>query len=127
MLVLYVDDDADIRDVVEFALEDEADIELILTDNGEDAIEINARLKPDVVLLDVMMPKIDGPETLRRIRTGTSNQNVPIAFITAKIQKSEITFLRSFGVIDVIEKPFDPLALADRIRQMGGKCNGKAG
>jgi two-component system, OmpR family, response regulator len=124
MLVLYVDDEADIREVVEYALEDEDDITLILCDNGEEAIEINAKQQPELILLDVMMPKMDGPETLRRIRTGTTNQDVPIAFITAKIQRTEVAFLKSLGVVDVIEKPFDPLALADRIRQIWEKCRG---
>lgn len=124
MLVLYVDDEADIREVVAYALEDEDDITLILCDNGEEAIEINARQQPELILLDVMMPKMDGPETLRRIRLGTTNQDVPIAFITAKIQRTEVAFLKSLGVVDVIEKPFDPLALADRIRQIWEKCRG---
>ena len=123
MLLLYVDDEADIRDIVEFALEDEEDIEFVTTDNGEEAIEMNARLQPDLILLDVMMPKIDGPETLRRIRLGSSNQNVPIAFITAKIQKTEVAFLHSLGAVDVIEKPFDPLALAERIRHIWRESN----
>ncbi len=127
MLVLYVDDEVDIRDVVEYALEDEDDIALILSESGEDAVEINAQQQPELILLDVMMPKMDGPETLRRIRMGASNQNVPIAFITAKIQRSEVAFLQSLGVVDVIEKPFDPNALAERIRQIWRKCSGQAG
>ncbi len=126
MLLLYVDDETDIRDVVEFALEDEDDIDFVCVDSGEAAIEANVRLKPDLILLDVMMPGIDGPETLRRIREGSSRQDVPIAFITAKIQKAEVNFLMSLGAIDVIAKPFDPLALSDRIREIWELSNEKS-
>lgn len=121
MRLLYVDDEQDIRDVVDFALEDEADFEVVFASDGAQAIALNVSFVPDLILLDVMMPGLDGPSTLRRIREGAVNSSVPIAFITAKVQREEVTLLRSLGAVDVIEKPFDPLALPQRIRQIFGK------
>lgn len=121
MRLLYVDDEQDIRDVVDFALEDEADFEVAFASDGAQAIALNVSFVPDLILLDVMMPGLDGPSTLRRIREGAVNSSVPIAFITAKVQREEVTLLRSLGAVDVIEKPFDPLALPQRIRQIFGK------
>lgn len=121
MRLLYVDDEQDIRDVVDFALEDETDFEVAFASDGAQAIALNASFGPDLILLDVMMPGLDGPSTLQRIREGTVNSTVPIAFITAKVQREEVAHLRSLGAVDVIEKPFDPLALPQRIRQIFGK------
>lgn len=118
MRLLYVDDEEDIRDVVDFALEDEDDIEVAFAADGAQAIALNASFKPDLILLDVMMPGMDGPGTLRGIRQGANNAQVPIAFITAKVQRDEVAHLRSLGAIDVIEKPFDPLTLPQRIRDL---------
>lgn len=118
MRLLYVDDEEDIRDVIDFALEDESDIEVAFASNGNQAIALNASFEPHLVLLDVMMPDLDGPATLKCIREGSINANVPIAFITAKVQRQEVAHLRSLGAVDVIEKPFDPLALPQRIRKI---------
>jgi len=121
MRLLYVDDEDDIRAVVDFALEDESDIDLALASDGPQAIALNASFLPDLILLDVMMPGLDGPATLQCIREGAINAAVPIAFITAKVQREEVAHLRSLGAVDVIEKPFDPLALPQRIRELFGK------
>lgn len=121
MRLLYVDDEEDIRDVVDFALEDETDIEVAFASDGTQAIALNASFQPDLILLDVMMPGLDGPATLKCIRERAINAMVPIAFITAKVQREEVTHLGSLGVVGVIEKPFDPLALPQRIRELLAK------
>ncbi len=116
--LLYVDDEADIREIVEFALEDEPDLEVRFATSGPEAIRLHASFQPDLILLDVMMPGLDGPGTLRAIRAGDVRPAVPVAFITAKVQREDVTALRALGAVDVIEKPFDPLTLAARVRDL---------
>jgi two-component system, OmpR family, response regulator len=118
MRLLYVDDEEDIRDVVDFALEDETDIEIAFASDGAHGIALNASFKPDLILLDVMMPGLDGPATFKCIREGAINAMVPIAFITAKVQREEVAHLRSLGAVEVIKKPFDPLTLPQLIREL---------
>lgn len=120
--LMYVDDEADIREVVEFALEDEADIELGLLDGGQAALEALAAELPDLIVLDVMMPGMDGPALLRRIRdTGVA---VPVAFMTAKVQPQDVAFLTSLGAVGVIEKPFDPITVGQQIRELWHRHEG---
>ncbi len=114
--VLYVDDEADIRSIVEFALEDEADLELALCGSGLEALERVTDFRPDLILLDVMMPGMDGPTTLRRLRAIPGQKRTPVAFVTAKVQPQEVEHFHALGAVEVIAKPFDPMALADQVR-----------
>jgi two-component system OmpR family response regulator len=113
--LMYVDDDADIREVVEFALEDEADIALRLCPNGPAALAAAAADPPELILLDVMMPGMDGPTVLQRLRD--AGCAAPVVFMTAKVQTHDVERLRALGAAGVIAKPFDPLQLAAQIRQ----------
>lgn len=119
--LLYVDDEADIRDVVEIALEDEADFELRLCASGAAALEMAQNYRPDLLLLDVMMPGMDGPTTLARLRELPGMDKTPAAFVTAKVQPREIEQLKAFGAVGVIAKPFDPLELAAQLRDLLGR------
>jgi len=114
--VLYVDDEADIRNIVEFALEDEPDIVISICASGQEALSLVDELQPDLVLLDVMMPAMDGPTTLQRLRERPMHQKTPVAFVTAKVQPNEVAFFQSLGAVGVIAKPFDPMTLADQVR-----------
>lgn len=115
--VLYVDDEADIRNIVEFALEDEADIGIRICASGQEALEMVDEMQPDLVLLDVMMPAMDGPTTLQRLRERPRYATTPVAFVTAKVQPHEVAHLKALGAISVIAKPFDPMKLADQVRE----------
>ncbi len=114
--VMYVDDEDDIRDVVEFALEDESDIELTLCSGGSAALQSLGASSPDLIVLDVMMPGMDGPSLLASIREG--GNAVPVAFMTAKVQTQDVAYLKSLGAVGVIAKPFDPMTLAQQIREI---------
>lgn len=114
MKVLYVEDEADIRDIAEFALEDE-NFDIIFCESGEQALEKAADFQPELVLLDVMMPGMDGPTTLKNLRTLPGMESTPVIFLTAKVQPNEIQNFIALGAIDVISKPFDPMTLADQI------------
>lgn len=120
--VLYVEDDEDIRDIAEMALEGE-DFVLLSCSCGDDALEKAALSHPDLLLLDVMMPDMDGPTTLRHLRDMPHLANTPAIFMTAKVQPSEVQAYRDCGAIGVISKPFDPMSLADDIKNlMSGHC-----
>ena len=121
--VLYVEDEDDIREVAEFALEDEG-FELNSFSSGVDAIEGAADLSVDLILLDVMMPGLDGPSTLQKLREIPGMRETPVIFMTAKIQPAEIAGYLEIGALGVINKPFDPMTLADEIRALLQKHHG---
>ena len=116
--ILYVDDDADIREVATLALVDVGGFVLLTCESGRDALLRAEAFMPQLVLLDVMMPCMDGPSTLSALRALPSLVAIPAIFMTAKVQAGEIADLLANGVLDVIAKPFDPMALADDIRRI---------
>src|SRR3984957_17980029 len=109
--VLYVDDDADICSVVQATLRLVPGLQVETADSGERAIDLAHELRPDLVLMDVMMPGLDGPSTLRRMRQSILLAGIPVIFLTAKVLPAEISQFLQLGAIGVIVKPFDPLKL----------------
>ncbi|MBZ0335136.1 response regulator [Marinobacter sp. AL4B] len=116
--VLYVEDDADIRAIAELALQDVGGFSARLCSSGAEAVEAAPDFQPDLILLDVMMPEMDGPETLKALRKIEATQTTPVIFMTARIQRTEIDEYLSLGALGVIPKPFDPMTLADEIRRI---------
>jgi DNA-binding response OmpR family regulator len=117
MKLLYVEDEADIREIAELAFEDEG-FDIVFCENGNQALERAVDFQPDVILLDVMMPGMDGPTTLANLRKIAGLETTPIIFLTAKVQPNEIQEFIGIGAIDVIAKPFDPMTLADQVRDI---------
>lgn len=115
--ILYVDDEADIRGIIDYALEDEPDIVLESCESGQEALNKAGDFQPDLILLDVMMPGMDGPTTLKKLRELTQTRTTPVIFVTAKVQPNEVEQFKSLGAIDVIAKPFDPISLAAHLRK----------
>jgi CheY-like chemotaxis protein len=117
--VLYVDDDPDIREVAVLSLELDGAIETRLAESGAQALAfLDDGLTPDAILLDVMMPDLDGPSTLARIRQKPRHLTTPVIFITARALREEQTRLMDLGARGVITKPFDPLGFAHRVREI---------
>lgn len=116
--ILYVEDDPDIRSVAELALVDVGGFEVLLCESGREALDSIDDFGPDLVLLDVMMPVMDGPETLQALRARQGGLDAPVVFMTARLQPSEVEEYLEMGAIGVIPKPFDPMTLADQIRQL---------
>lgn len=114
--VLYVEDEDDIRTIAQLALEAVGGLTLKSCSSGEEAVRAAVSFAPDLILLDVMMPGMDGPSTLAALHKLDSLKEVPVIFMTAKVQPSEIAHYRSLGALDVIAKPFDPMTLADQVR-----------
>lgn len=115
---LVVDDDDGIRSVVDIALNLVGGFEVTEASNGEEALALISDQNFDVIVLDVMMPGLDGPSTLKRIRQTLHGADVPVVFLTAKAQPHERRELEALGVNGVIIKPFDPMTLADDVRQL---------
>ncbi len=121
--ILYVEDEPDIQAVAKIALETVGGFELRVCSSGEEAIQDPISFAPDLILLDVMMPGMDGPTTLAELRKMPELANIPVIFMTAKVQPQEVAHFKSLGAIEVIAKPFDPMTLAQTIRDAwAGKC-----
>jgi CheY-like chemotaxis protein len=116
MRILHVDDEADIREVVELSLGLDPAFSVRSCASGADAIAEAAKWCPDLILCDVMMPGMDGPATLARLRESPQTVNTPVVFMTARVQAHEIEHFKSLGAVGVIAKPFDPMTLAESVR-----------
>ena len=121
--ILYVEDEADIRLIVQIALEDIAGFDLKSCASGYEAIAEVEAFKPQLILLDVMMPGLDGPATLLELRKLPEVKKIPVIFMTARIQDKEIAQYKGIGIQDIISKPFEPLTLADTLRNFWSKYN----
>lgn len=117
--LLHVDDEDDIREVAAYALELDPAIQLTSVASGGAALEqLEAGYRPDAILLDVMMPGLDGPGTLERLRTISGLESTPVVFMTARVQADERQHYLNLGAVGVITKPFDPLSLASELRSL---------
>jgi two-component system, OmpR family, response regulator len=113
--ILYVEDDDDIRTVTVMALELLGSFEVAAHASGADALTQAEAFAPDLILLDVMMPGMDGPATLAGLRALPTLADTPAVFFTAKAQPDEVSRLRGLGARDVLAKPFDPQALPGKL------------
>ncbi|WP_371872849.1 response regulator [Notoacmeibacter sp. MSK16QG-6] len=115
MRILYVDDDSDITEIATMSLRLNSDLEVRSCANGEDALATARCWQPDLVLLDVMMPKMDGPTVLKALQHAPETADIPVVFMTARTQPFEIERFESLGARGVIAKPFDPMTLATQV------------
>ena len=114
--ILHVDDEPDIREVVELSLGLDPFFAVKSSGSGIQALTAAAEWQPDLILLDVMMPVMDGPATLVRLRENAMTAGIPVIFMTARAQASEVDRFRLLGAVGVIPKPFDPMTLAAAVR-----------
>jgi len=110
--ILHVDDEPDIREVVELSLGLDPVFAVRGCGSGTEALTVAADWRPDIILLDVMMPEMDGPATLVQLRQSAGTADIPVIFMTARAQAREADRFRSLGAVGVIPKPFDPMTLA---------------
>lgn len=113
--ILIVDDEEDIRNVVQITLEIAGELDSDICSSGASAIEFISKTPPDLILLDVMMPSMDGPETLKRLQENPKTSGIPVIFMTAKVQPDEVDAYYKMGVIGVISKPFNPRGLVNSV------------
>jgi CheY-like chemotaxis protein len=121
--VLHVEDEPDIREVALMALELVGGMTVAQAGSGRDALAQAKTFAPDLILMDVMMPGMDGPSTLAELRKCPETASIPVIFMTAKVQSQEIERYRAMGAMDVIPKPFDPMTLPDQIREIWNRTH----
>jgi two-component system, OmpR family, response regulator len=113
--VMCVDDESDILEVAKLCMETISNFEVHCCASGAELLACVQKIFPSVVLLDVMMPEMDGPATLKLIRQNPALDSIPVIFLTARVQPAEVEQYKRMGVADVIAKPFDPMTLSSQV------------
>lgn len=121
--ILYIEDEPDIQAVATLALEAVGGFAVKICSSGEEAVREASDYQPELILLDVMMPGMDGPTTLKALRQLSALQSVPVVFMTAKVQPIEVNHYLSLGACGVIAKPFDPMTLASKVQDIWRQQN----
>lgn len=116
--ILLIDDEETIQEVVQMGIEIETGWQVAIASSGLEGIAAAANQQPDAILLDVMMPDLDGISTLSQLKANAKTQSIPVIFLTAKTQAADKTLFQSLGVVGVITKPFNSMTLASRIARM---------
>ena len=114
--ILMVEDEPDIQAVARVALEVVGGLHVEVCSSGLEALEKAPAWHPDLILMDVMMPGMDGPGTLKELRNRDATKAIPVIFMTAKVQPQEVASFEMIGALGVIAKPFDPMSLADQAK-----------
>ena len=114
--ILYVEDEPDIQSIAKLALEAVGGFTVKICSSGQEALESVTDFSPDLILLDVMMPGMDGPSTLQALRKLDVCAKIPVVFMTAKVQPQEVAGYKALGALSVIAKPFDPMTLSNQVR-----------
>jgi CheY-like chemotaxis protein len=123
MKVLIIDDEEDTRKIASMSLSILGGLEVIEAESGEEGIAKAELEKPDVILLDMMMPVMNGENTLNQLQQSPASEKIPVIFLTAKAMNSEIERLKRMGAAGVLTKPFDPTLLADQVRAILGRAD----
>jgi CheY-like chemotaxis protein len=118
--ILIIDDEDDIREVAALSLESIAGWDVVTANSGSLGLVRAAEHQPDAILLDVMMPGMDGPTTIRELRKNAATAKIPVLLLTAKVQSSDQRRFADLGVQAVLFKPFDPLTLSTQIADVLG-------
>ena len=113
--ILLVDDEDDIREVARLSLEMMRGWEVSTAASGEEALRVAAASAPDAILLDVMMPEMDGPTVVQHLQAEEATAEIPVVFLTAKVQTRDHRRFEHMGVAGVLSKPFDPMVLGDEL------------
>ena len=116
--ILMVEDEPDIQTVAKLALEAVGGFNVEICSSGLEALEKAPAFNPDLILMDVMMPGMDGPTTFQELQKITELSSTPVIFMTAKVQPQEVQQYKDLGALDVIAKPFDPMTLAENVRSI---------
>jgi DNA-binding response OmpR family regulator len=125
MRLLCADDEADIRTILELALGLDPDLQVEIVESGLEALTRAKANHYDAILLDGMMPGLDGYETCRRLKAEASTAGVPVLFLTAKTQRDEVARALEIGAVACLTKPFDPLTIAAEVRAaLAGRVTG---
>ena len=118
--ILIIDDEDDIRQVAALSLETIAGWDVVLAKSGTEGVAVATREQPDAILLDVMMPEMDGPTTFLKLQATAQTTHIPVLLLTAKVQGSDQRRFAGLGVAGILFKPFDPLLLSKQVSEVLG-------
>ena len=118
MKVLIIDDEDDVRSIASMSLGMVGQMDVVEASSGGEGIAAAQREQPDVILLDMMMPDMDGLATIRLLKSSTETSSIPVIFLTAKAMTSEIETLKRAGALGVITKPFNPMMLTRDVQEL---------
>lgn len=118
MRVLLIEDDPDIQQMVQLALKFKGGHQVLVAGNGKEGLALAAQANPDVILLDVMMPEMDGYETCSQLKAQVGTRHIPVVFLSARAQQSEMQKGRELGALGYLIKPFDPMTLASQLENL---------
>lgn len=116
--ILYVDDEPDIREIAVMSLQLKPEFNVRAASSGPEALEIAEDWQPDIILLDVMMPDMDGPMTREHLLANATTKAIPVAFVTARTQPQEVERFQTMNVVGIIAKPFDPMTLGEKVAEL---------
>lgn len=116
--ILYAEDEADVQTIVEISIWSTSKHEIKTCPNGKILLECVEEYNPDLILLDIMMPEMDGPTTFENLQANPKTKDIPVVFMTAKAQSHEIEMFKQTGVVGIITKPFEPLSLCKDIEKI---------
>lgn len=116
--ILLIEDDPDIQKMVELSLKYQGGHQVSVASGGKEGLEKANAVKPDLILLDVMMPEMDGYETCRRLKADPATQQIPVIFLSARAQQAEIQKGKDLGAIGYLVKPFDPMSLSSQLEAL---------
>jgi len=116
--ILYAEDETDIQTIVETIIQCIGGYEIKICNNGQELLDCVENYLPDLILLDVMMPIMDGPTTFEHLQQSDTTMKIPVIFMTAKAQVQEVQKFTETGALGVITKPFDPMLLCDEIKEL---------
>lgn len=122
--ILLVEDDPDIQVIARLSLESVGGFAVKLCSSGREALQTAPTFSPDLILLDVMMPDMDGLTTLQSLRQIPTLATTPVIILSARVQTHEVVHYRELGAVEVVAKPFDPMQLPTTIRQIWMQCHG---
>ena len=116
--VLYAEDEPDVQTVVELTVLSMSNYDIKICNNGKELVDCVEDYSPDLIMLDVMMPLMDGPTTFKALQENSFTKNIPVIFMTAMAQTHEVEKFKSYGAIGIITKPFDPVSLCSEIQKI---------
>ena len=121
--ILHIEDDPSILEVTKLALELVGGFQVHSCTSGAEGVAAARSFQPQLILLDVMMPGMDGPQTLAALRQYPELQDIPVVFMTARAQSSEVAAYRELGIADIVLKPFDPMQLGAQVNAIWEHCH----
>ena len=122
--IMVVDDDPDIASIALIALETVGGFTVETCSSGREAVNRVAAFQPDLILLDAMMPEMSGPETFQALKAHCGDSTPPVVFFTGRVLPDDVTMFKKLGALGVLEKPFDPMSLAGRVRDIWARSSG---